>query len=68
MSVYTEFELRCDCGLPDDLFGCEPAIYANSKARVLKEAKGDGWTTRRRDGRTYNYKPGHDPSSGGRDG
>jgi hypothetical protein len=65
MSVYTEFELRCDCGLPGDKFGCDPAIYASRKEVALREAKESGWTTRRRDGRTFHYRPGHDPSSGG---
>lgn len=60
MTVYTEFELRCDCGMPGDPYGCEPAIYGSNKAKVLAEAKSDGWTTVRRQGEDLNFKPGHD--------
>ncbi|GGN99874.1 hypothetical protein GCM10010112_94050 [Actinoplanes lobatus] len=65
MSIYTEYELRCDCGLPGDPYGCDPAIYANTRAKALADAKAEGWTTQRRDGRDYHYRPGHDTRGGG---
>jgi hypothetical protein len=62
MSVYVEYELRCDCGGERDPFGCEPAIYANNAERAWREAAEDGWVRRRDGSGAYkHYRRGHEP-------
>jgi hypothetical protein len=41
VSIYVEYELRCD-GLPGP-YDCEPAIYALSAAEARRLARDDGW-------------------------
>ncbi len=41
MTIYTQFELRCD-GLPGP-FDCEPAIYENRLDQALDTARRQGW-------------------------
>jgi hypothetical protein len=62
MTIYVEYELRCDCGGESDKFGCDPPVYANTADRAWREASEEGWV-RRRDGsgNLKHYKPGHEP-------
>ncbi|MGK5677570.1 hypothetical protein [Actinoplanes sp. URMC 104] len=41
MTFYVEYELRCDGAAGP--YDCEPAIYANTKARALDDARHFGW-------------------------
>lgn len=61
MSLYVEYELRCDCGGERDPYGCEPAIFADTAERAWRDAKKAGWV-RRRDGsgKLKHYRPGHE--------
>lgn len=44
MSAYREVELRCD-GIPDDPYGCDPAIYARNARLARRYARSRGWAT-----------------------
>ena len=63
MSIYIEYELRCDCRGENDPYGCEPAIYANTQARAWRDAQDAGWVRRQVRGNIKHYKPGHAPTN-----
>jgi hypothetical protein len=63
MTIYTEYEVRCDCGGDEDKFGCEPALYGATKAQAWSDAANDSWVTHVLPGRKVkHYKPGHEPA------
>lgn len=57
--IYVQYELRCDCRGDNDPYGCEPAVYANTRARVWQEATDEGWKMQIINGRLKHFKPGH---------
>lgn len=61
MSIYVEYELRCDCRGERDPYGCDPAVFALTAEQAWRDAQEAGWS-RRRDGsgKYKHYKPGHD--------
>lgn len=67
MSIYTEYELRCDCRGDAGRYDCEPAIYGHTEAQVWAEARDAGWVRwPQRNGEWTHYKPGHEPTGGAR--
>lgn len=53
MSVYTEAELRCDVGLPENRFACDEVIYALTGVAARVEARDQGWLVSAPGGRDF---------------
>lgn len=67
MTIYTEYELRCDCRGDEDRYGCEPAIYGATKAQATRDALDAGWTVHALHGGVVrHFRPGHEPTGGAR--
>jgi hypothetical protein len=58
MSVYVEYELRCDVGMPNDRYACNEIVYAFSAAEARRIARGRGWSCRTKGG-VKDFCPDH---------